>query len=363
MGRKRWSNLGPVLLLLMVVMSGCQKGADTGETKGTSDIPLTGEEKAAEAKIDPSDYPSFIALKRELNEETFEYHYYGKVDLDMDGKEEQLNFHSDRLEYLDEGIHIERKQFLINDEVVDLQSVAKPIWKEWMDQQAQEIGSDDPTLQTVFHSIDVIDLDPTDGKRELLVYKTLPNYGPPLYMAEAFHYVGGQLVSLGEMDTRYTDTMGETEEIPYKQAAVFDPQNRSVSFYNDGFGICCFYYTETYQLQEGRMVCTTKEEKEIFLTGENGKEPIISKVISTAKIYRSPQWDEVTYELVPGDEVTLLSTIPGKWVKVRVSNGRIGYLKHVWKPADSNYDYDRYVVDDDEEKGATDVFEDLPFWG
>lgn len=360
MKRSRWTAFGWSILFLVVVVSGCRKMANPDDVKEKTDTQTTVQESHLTQQKDFSEYSPVISLEKEFNEQMSESRWHGKVDLDMDGTEEQLDFHSDFVEYLDEGIKINRKQFFVNGEEVDRTTLCSPIWYDWMDEQIQESGADDPGLQTVFQGLDVIDLDPADGKREIVIYKALPSYGPLAYRAEVFHYKNGKFVSIGEMDTQFRSTLDETE---YQERAIFDPINKSVSFPNTSCSLCCFYYTEIFQLQGDRIVKITPEEKDIFLESQNGKEPLTVNVIGSAKLYRSPNGDEVTYELKPGDEVTFLSTVEGKWIKVKVSNGRVGYLKHVWQEPNPKNPYGGYIFDDDEDKDPSEVFEDLPFWG
>lgn len=348
-------SLSLVMFLMLANMTACQK-QEGGEGQPGKETDVQSEQEKelqgenGKKETDSASSSSFIPLKVEKTEDD----YYvarvsGSADLDFDGKEEEIDFKADLIHYEDSGPRVERGQFLLDGEVFNLREICAPARFSWMDESAKP-------EETSLAALDVVDLDPQDNKREMIVYKQIPTHGIPYYIAEFFHYENGSFVSLGEIDTGYLDTMAHES---------FDPNEKTLSFDGEGYSLCNFYFVETYQLQKNKIVNITKEEKEMFVFDQEGenKVPIVTKVIGTARVYGSPNWEKVIYELQPGDEVTFLSTVLCKWVKIRVSNGRVGYLKNICSEGTDENDYGQTIFDDDPEKFPNDVFEDLPAWG
>lgn len=349
MKQKQILSLCVGIVLLLLSITGCQKqdaqtpGQERPDAK-TSEQAGSSEEATGEFKDDLS----FVPMEVETGEEGYPIlRVSGSADLDMDGKEERLDLHADQIHYEDTGERVEQGSFLLNNEALDLRSLVTPLRFSWMEESAE-------SADTALISFDVVDLDPKDNKKELVVYKQIPSHGIPYSIAEMFHYENGSFVSLGEIEAGYMMTLEE---------AVFDPKEKTVSFETDSYSVCSFYYVETYQLQKKQIVNITENEKEMFIYNDNGeRKPITCNVIGTAKIYGSPKLDNVIYELQLGDEVTFLSTTD-QWVKVRVSNGRVGYLKNIWTEDIDGEAYGRYIFDGDPNKFPDEVFEDLPAWG
>ena len=207
----------------------------------------------------------------------------------------------------------------------------------------------------------MIDLNPKDNKREVLIYKTIKG-GVPIYIAEVFHYENGELKSIGEINTNYQKSLKEVEEQEeYRQSPVFDQKNYTVSFLDDNHAICNFWYIDTWKLENGEIKRITSEEKEMFLLNENGeRQDIVLKTTGSFNLYEDNEWKNKIYEVQPNDEVKFISCIPDKWVKVSTSDGKTGYLKYVLeKDEDGNL---MYVFDDSKDKMPTDVFQNLPLW-
>lgn len=327
--------------------------ANDQETEKTQEQSDDISEKAKERIADEETYPSFVFLEvAESWEEAGGKRYVsGLADLDLDGQEESLDFTSDSLSEVDEEWTVMPGQFYINGDPVDLSALCQPL-----DSEGYEMD-----IETLFWSIDVIDLDPADDLRELVVFKYSNAGGVPYYTAELLHYKQGKLISRGEVYTGQMDTFGPTE---YHEGAGFDRQNRTVTFDSEGYALCCFYFPQTYQLKKNKIERITPEEMSMYIFGDKGEQmPITVSVIGSAKVYQSPTWDKVIYELKPGDEVTFLSTDQDSWVKIKTDQGKTGYLKNIWQESSEGAPYGQYIFDDDPDKDPMEVFQDLPLWG
>lgn len=331
-------------MILITQFVACNKNKEELEKNVKS---KQGMDKKEDENFNIEDYPPFLKLN--VQEKSYdELIVNGMVDLDFDGKEEEIYFKSD---YEDEekDWEIVKGEFTINKEKIDLEQLCKPYFQDSTD------------FETMFSSIDVIDLDPMDNKRELLVYKKVSS-GVPVYIAEVFHYENGKLKSIGEIHTNYAKTLDEiSEEQEYSQSPIFNQKNHTVSFLNDNHAICNFWHNDIWQLENEEIKRITNEELEMFLINEKGqKEDIVLKTIGSFNLYEDNQWNKKIYEVQPNDEIKFISCIPGKWVKVSTSDGKTGYVKYILEEdEDGNI---MYVFDDSEGKMPMDVFQNLPLW-
>ncbi|MDO4719470.1 MAG: SH3 domain-containing protein [Peptostreptococcaceae bacterium] len=340
-------------LLFMQIFAGCtpdgkkDKDQDVGETEQGQQTEEAAQKE--EEQVSEEDLPSFIPLASETDENLYHLTVKGSVDLDFDGKEEELYFVADVNDYENDYQTI-FGEFQLNGKSLDLRGLCKPL---------DDSGTED--MPMMLWNIEIIDLDKKDKQRELVVYKTKHYAGVPFFTAELFHYNKGKWKSLGEMDTDYRSSL---EEYEYQQATEFDPDSRKLRFDVTGYFFCNFYHMAEYQLKDGKIRETTGEELAMFLPGEKGeREEILVHAKASANIYADPESEDLIYEVQPGDEIKLISCKIGEWVKVQTPQGEIGYFKYGEAESSGEEDDGGYRFLDNPGVSSWDVFEDLPAWG
>lgn len=298
------------------------------------------------AKPKAEKYPAVFPLNGKDKEEfTFSRDVRGKVDLDFDGVEEELNFVGD---YQDEsqGWKIVRGSFQINGKKLNLKKICRPLSLD---------GLAGGEWEVLFYGMDVIDLDPTDKQRELVIFKTLHS-GVPYHEAELFHYRDGKIKSLGEISAGTYNTFMDQEEIR------IDQKKNLVTLPGEEHMICNFFYPSVWKLEKGKIRDISGEELQMYRGGSfTEQDRITVKAIGSLDVYGAADWKKVIYRIKPGDKVTFLSCRPGLWVKVRVGN-KSGFLKFEIRKENAE-SYERYILNDDPSLEPTEIFEDLPLWG
>lgn len=261
----------------------------------------------------------------------------GRLDLDGDGKEEYLYFWGERSTSADMEAVNARSKFLID----DIEFPVRNLFEE------NSRGEDLEGYSSDILAIEVIDIDPRDEYKEILLKKVLDIKGG-MYYSQVYRYQDRELYYMGGFFSGREDRISDF--VYPEEAAIKLPE------YQYAFG---FSYTTpaVYRIEGGKLVKKEYDEKKMEIFDKR----LVLDVKEKINLYGSPDSNQVVTMLEKGDKAIFLETDNRSWIKLKSFHSEEeGYL---FLRSDDQYQSVSYPNQENlNGKTMFDLFDDLPVW-
>lgn len=261
----------------------------------------------------------------------------GRIDFDGDGQEEHLYFWGERSVDVDMELVNIKSKLLIDDIEFPIQDMfEKNSRKEDLEGYSSDILA-----------IEVIDIDPKDEYKEILLKKVLDLHGG-MYYSQIYRYQDKELYYMGGLFSGQKDRISD---LVYPEEAAIKLQESQYAF---GFN---YTTPEVYRIEGGKLVKKENDVKKV----EFFEKRLVLDVKEKVNLYDSHDSDQITMILEKGDKAIFLETDNRSWIKIKSFHSEEeGYL-----PLKSNDQYEVVSYPNQEHlngKTMFDLFEDLPIW-
>lgn len=259
-----------------------------------------------------------------------------RIDLDGDGQEERLYFWGERSTDVDMEMDNIKSKLLID-------NIEFPI-RELFDKNSK--GEDLGGYSSDILAIEVIDIDPEDEYKEILLKKVLDIHGG-MYYSQIYRYQDKELHYMGGLFSGQEDRISD---FVYPEEAAIKLQESQYAF---GFN----YTTPgVYRIEGGKLVKKEYDPKQMQLFDKR----LILDVKEEINLYDSSNSNQVITILEKGDKAIFLETDNRSWIKIKSFHSEEeGYLL-----LKSNDQYEVSYPNQEHLNGKSmfDLFLDLPIW-